>query len=368
MNLLIVEDDKIQLQMYNDVIDSFEKQHNIEIERTSFETIDEGMEAIKQPIYDAAIIDLKFPTSNELEGMNLVNAINGKLRIPIYIVSGSVAQVEIVENSLFKKRLRTDDFKSILNEIKEIYDTGITSLLKQEGFVDQMLTKIFWGHLSDSLFDLKGIDTQKVLFRYISSHIQEFLEMDGEGGLENLHPAEFYIYPPIKQDLSTGDIIKNKQNESYALLLTPACDILLRRDKIDPLKKTRNAEKALLIDLILWNTFEKFNTLKKDTAKNNEDRKKLETLTKNNKERYHFIPPYRSIKGYFADFQSQKSIDIRAIENREDYERVATISQPFLKDIIARFSQYYSRQGQPDLLHEKIYDALVIQNPKLTTL
>jgi hypothetical protein len=362
MNLLIVEDDKTQLQLYNDVIDSFEKHHKIRIIRTSFETINEGMEAIKQPIYDAAIIDLKFPSSNELEGMNLVNAINGKLRIPIYIVSGSAAQVTITENFLFRKRLRTDDFKIILNEIKEIYDTGITSLLKQNGFVDQILTKIFWGHLSDSLSDLKGIDTQKVLFRYISSHIQEFLEIDGDGGLEDLDPAEFYIYPPIKESLSTGDIIKNKQSGSYSLLLTPACDILLRKDKIDPLKKTRNAEKLLLVDLVLWNTLENFQLVKKDTVRNNKGRVKLESFIENKKERYHFIPPYKSIKGYFADFQSQLSINISTIEDKEIYERIATISQPFLKDIIARFSQYYSRQGQPNLLHDKTYELLVIQN------
>lgn len=362
MNLLIVEDDKDQLQMYNDVIDSFGKQHGIKIERTCFETIDGGLGAIRQPFYDAAIIDLKFPLSNELEGMKLVNAINGKLRIPIYVVSGSIAQVEIKENALFKKRLRTDDFKTILTEIKDIYDTGLTNILKQDGFVDRMLTEIFWKHLSNSLFDLKGSDTQKALIRYISSHIQESLEMDQEGNLEDFHPAEFYIFPPIKTYYNTGDILRNKQNGAYSILLTPACDILLRKDKNDAYKKTRNAEKVLLVDLVLWSTLGEFSTLNKDSGKNNEHRKKLEFLMKNNKERYHFIPPYKTILGYFADFQSQMSVKTNELDNQEIYERIATVSQPFLKDIVARFSQYYSRQGQPDLLQNKIYDSLVIQN------
>jgi ActR/RegA family two-component response regulator len=363
MNLLIVEDDKDQLLLYNDIIDSFSKKNEFDIKSTCFDTIEDGMNAIRQPNFDAAIIDLKLSSdSTKLEGMDLVNAINKKLRIPIYIVSGSISQIEIQENYLLKKRLRTDDFKTIIAEIKEIYDTGITSLLKQDGFVDQMLTKIFWEHLSDSLNDLKGIDTHKILIRYISSHIQEFLEMDSEGDLEDLHPAEFYIYPPIKKYLSTGDIIKNKQNGSFFLLLTPACDILLRKVESDPLKKTRNAEKALLIDLILWNSIEGFNTLMETTGKNNTKREKLNILTTNKKERYHFLPPYKIIKGYFADFQSQTSYNFNEIDNLEKFERIATITQPFLKDIIARFSQYYSRQGQPDLLQEKIYKLLVIQN------
>jgi len=364
MNLLIVEDDKDQLQMYKDVIESFSKQEGIKIIKDCFDTIDKGMEAIKHPYYDAAIIDLKLSASStELEGMNLVKAINGKLRIPIYIVSGSIAQVDIIENSLFKKKLRTDDFKIILSEIKDIYDTGITSLLKQEGFVDQMLTKIFWEHLSESLIDLKGSNTDKILIRYISSHIQEYLEMDGEGGLEDFHPAEFYIFPPIKRHLSTGDIIKNKETGLYYLLLTPACDILLRKDKTNTTEKTRNAKNALMINLIPWNSFEEFSTLKEATGKSNTTRLKLETFTSNKKERYHFLPPYRSLIGYFADFQSQNSIDITDVENPTIFERVATISQPFLKDVIARFSQYYSRQGQPDLSKDKIYSLLVKQNP-----
>jgi ActR/RegA family two-component response regulator len=364
MNLLIVEDDKDQLQMYNDVIDSYSKQINTTIERDCFDTLEKGIVAIKQPLYDAAIIDLKLSAKgNALEGMNIVNAINGKLRIPIYIVSGSIAQVNIEENALFKKKLRTDDFRGILAEIKEIFDTGITNLMRQEGFMDKMLTKIFWDHLSDSLVDLKSVETHKVLIRYISSHIQEFLEINGEGGLDDFHPAEFYIFPPIKKKLSTGDIIKNIQTNSYSILLTPACDILLRKDKNNPEIKIRNADKALLISLVLWNTIENFNTLREDTGKSNASRLKLEALIKNNKERYHFLPPYKSIKGYFADFQSQLSIEISILENPEIYNRIATVSHPFLKDIIARFSHYYSRQGQPDLIQEKIYSQLVIQNP-----
>jgi hypothetical protein len=50
------------------------------------------------------------------------------------------------------------------------------------------------------------------------------------------------------------------------------------------------------------------------------------------------------------------SISIEDLE--KNYDRVATISNHFLQDIIARFSQYYSRQGQPDydfdLMLEKI--------------
>jgi hypothetical protein len=34
----------------------------------------------------------------------------------------------------------------------------------------------------------------------------------------------------------------------------------------------------------------------------------------------------------------------------KEYKRIASIASPFLKDIIARFSAYYARQGQPNFL------------------
>ncbi|EAL5481057.1 hypothetical protein DQ699_09220, partial [Campylobacter jejuni] len=39
-------------------------------------------------------------------------------------------------------------------------------------------------------------------------------------------------------------------------------------------------------------------------------------------------------------------------EEISDYARVASISYPFLKDIIAKFSRYYARQGSPEIIEE----------------
>jgi hypothetical protein len=222
-----------------------------------------------------------------------------------------------------------------------------------------MLTDIFWRHLSDSLFDLQDPNPPKTLTRYVAAHIQEFLEMNGDGGLENLQPAEFYIAPPIKSTLSTGDIILNKTDGTLFLLLTPACDTIIR---IKGETKYRNAEYALLIKLIAWNSIQSFGVVKADTSENNTTRRSLHSFMENKKERYHFFPPYKKMRGYFADFQSQLSTPFTELENGEKYARLATVSQPFLKDIIARYSQYYSRQGQPDLHQQEMFVTLTSQN------
>ena len=69
-------------------------------------------------------------------------------------------------------------------------------------------------------------------------------------------------------------------------------------------------------------------------------------------------------KNYVIDFQNISTVDIgehtdpgnaNYIKGREEnisnYERIASISSPFLKDVISRYSLYYARQGQPNLFY-----------------
>lgn len=344
IKLLIVEDDKDQLQMYIDSIESFSKKENIEIAKDIFENIIDGLEAVKNPKYDAAIIDLKLSsTSMELEGMQLVNAINGKLRIPIYIVSGSIAQVEIEENKLFQKRLRTDNFIEILKEIKGIYDSGITNFLAPGGVIDNSLTEIFWNHLSNDLDIWIHHNNPNNLLRYILSHFQEHLDINLQGDFEEYHPFEVYIKPPIKKNLHTGDLIK--YNDEHYIILTPACDIVIQPNGV------RKAENIIIAKA--QNFDHKTTCL---NGKNELDKSKIGNFVNNKFPRFHYLPPFDGNTGFILDFQ-----DISSIAFSSELERVATVSSPFIKDIISRFANYYSRQGQPTYNQDKIIDELFAQ-------
>jgi len=91
----------------------------------------------------------------------------------------------------------------------------------------------------------------------------------------------------------------------------------------------------------------------------------MRTLKKTNKlDRYHFLPKFDKIESnHVVDFQNVNTIDIGTddkpdydeyLKEREklikSYTRIASIASPFLKDLISRYSFYYSRQGQPNLL------------------
>lgn len=345
LNLLIVEDDDIQIQSYNDVINQFNKSSDVQIVSSPVKTFDGAEDLLKSNYYDAAIIDLRLASNTlEYQGIELVKSINGKLRLPLYIISASLGEIEdIPENLLLQKRNRTDSFKHVLVELRDIYNSGITTLLKPNSFVDSVLTKIFWNHLPLILKEFikekkenPNWDIEKVLLRYIASHINEYLELNNENNFEPFNSIEFYIKPSVKENNVTGHIIQKKEDESYWIIMTPVCDLVLYKDPKRP--NTPAKPKAKFITIAYINTYEE--------VTNGRTPEHIQLLKQNNLDfKYHYLPPTILFRGGFINFQNIQSIPITIINN--DYNKDLIISYPFKKDIISRFANYFARQGQP---------------------
>ena len=358
MKLLIVEDDDAQIQLYEDNIESYNKTSEVKLSYDKFLNLEEAKGALLSPEYDGAIIDLKLSQgTEELQGLEIVKEIEQNQRFPIFIVSGSISSIDDrEENTFFKKRKRDSDFKAILTELVEIYKTGITNILGQKGEIENYLTSIFWNHLSNSM-DLWIKDNtrtpeekQKSLLRYTLSHIQEYIDED----IEKYHPSEFFITAPIKTNIFTGDIVSYQDNRY--LVLTPSCDIIKRKDG------RRNANKILFCKIVsLTDGVENFNLLNSETGENNTNRKRLNSFIENKKQNYHFIPKSNLIDAGLIDFQDKLTIESDKVEKlleNNEMNRIATVSSPFIKDIISRFTNYFSRQGSPDFNVDEIYNSL----------
>ncbi len=350
LNLLIIEDEESQLLLYSDAIDIFNKGSDVKIVKKICKNFDEGRQALISPVFDAAIIDLKLSSSEDLEGRKLVESVYNKIRVPIFIVSGSISQIDdIPENALLKKKLRTEKMPLILSEIVSVYNTGITSFLRPNGIIDQKLSEIFWMNLSTDLTPWIKHNNKKTLLRYILAHFQEHLEINIEGDFEDYHPSEVYIKPPIKTNIHTGDLLKI--DSQLYLVLTPACDIVIQKYEMlegGVKKPVRKAEWIVLAKVIDFD----LNLFCLDKNKKI-DKNLIHQYVRNNNYRYHFLPPLGKTNGFLIDFQSLSSVVMPTSP-----ERIASISSPFIKDIISRFSSYYSRQGQPTFGQNEIIETL----------
>ena len=367
LNLLIVEDDENQKKLYEDAIDDFNRDSDIEIAITVSSNLEEGLDQIRNNDFDAAIIDLRLGEGDvKGKGKEIIIEIKRNLRFPVFVLTGFPGDLDedlTKENIFYKIYRQTEkDTIEVLKEIASIYKTGITNILGRKGIIDKTLQKVFWENLSENMeYWITEIEDEnkieKVLSRHLLAHLSESLKLTEEGEFEKCHPAEVYIMPPIKKDIFTGDILENKDSKEFVLVLTPACDMELRKRKNGENWITyRNADKIILVKLIEFNQIAEVSAYIE--TQSNTKKKEVERYVKNTKkERYYYLPSFGSrIPGFLIDFQDINRISADEINI---YNRVASVDEPFLKDIIAKFTAYYARQGSPDFDVESIMEKLI---------
>lgn len=352
MKVLVVEDSNTIVKTYREEITIFnENTDNFQYEIEHAINHKEAMKKLKDfnNSFSGAIIDLNLDKTNDddCSGIRIVDFIKQNLRFPVFIISGTthhLSDEQKEQNELFKVISREDDF-DFTEEFRKIYDTGIVDILNQKGLVEKYINEIFWKHLSNSLEPWMGEDTNKdtnkrSLLRYTIAHLQEYLDTNDEGEELSYHPAEFFITGPIKTYLFTGDVFI--KDELTYIVITPACDL-----------SNNKAENVLCLKVLPVNQIPKVINQETQEIKPKELSK---FLVNNAGDRYHFMPSlvYKNkkfIEG-IIDFQSYTAFnyaDLSKLLENEEIERYATISQPFLKDLIERYSRYYSRQGAPNL-------------------
>ena len=347
LNLLLVDDDATQCKLVVDSLEIFKKNElDCDIIIDQANNLEDGLNKLKLNQYDAAIVDLRLENNDhEGKGNLLIKQIKENLRFPLRVVSGYLGDLDDdlrQENYFYACHTRDDvDYEDLFKVFHEIFSTGITRILNNRGRIDNDITNIFWKHISIILPEFikekatkKDWDVEKVLLRYISSHISEYLEVSIEDNPEPFHNIEFYIKPQVKIGVFTGDVWKRKSDESFWIVLTPVCDLVTDEKRLVP-----KAEFVTMVGIQSVDHITK--------GKNSGDIRKLKSNSMDLK--YHYLPECIFFNGGFINFQYVNSVKIDEIKASYDIELV--ISNSFKKDIIARFAGYYSRQGQPAFLN-----------------
>ena len=64
---------------------------------------------------------------------------------------------------------------------------------------------------------------------------------------------------------------------------------------------------------------------------------------------FHWLPKCHALEGGFVNFRRLESVAWNELETKFDRENTR-IAPSFVKDIVSRFSTFYARQGQPDIV------------------
>ena len=285
------------------------------------------------------------------------------LRIPSVILTATPANInsDYGPIKIYKKGDLCAGYEDILNYLYEIYNTGLTRIMGGRGVFEKTLNKVFLESLCKNEQINKWIEygkndqnrTERALMRHTLNHLLNALddnmydnqnnrltENNEEDIIKNF-PEEMYLYPISEEIIKTGSIITHKNGEEKYVIMTPACDLAKRKSgdfKTDNILLVEIDKKEMVINSALV-----------EIVKKHKKGNKLNSIFGNNHtDYYHWLANTDFFEGGFLNFRKLLTI------NKDDFEQLyrplkIQISQAFVKDIVARFSSYYARQGQPDI-------------------
>ena len=351
LRLLIVEDEEQELESFRDDLEDYTHEKNRDIDLVECKTLEEALNTLDNS-FDGAIIDLKLENHRSNEGNQVVEKIRESFfRIPIAIFTGNPGDWN---HNLNEKTMLIDVFTKgetghyeLLDKFWEIYNTGLTRIMGGRGLIEQRLAEVSLKNLLPQIDTWisygaeNSTRTEKALLRYTLNHLLQLLEEDGE----HCFPEEFYLYPPISEGITTGSIVKEDTNDQPFVVLSPACDLVIRRNG------EFKTDRILLVEIESENHIVNaaLDGIRRKQSKENRLR---DVFNNNYRDYYHWLPQAYSFHGGFLNFRKLRTLDKTGLD--EGFETpLIQISPFFVKDIVSRFSSYYARQGQPDIDSEK---------------
>ena len=366
LRLLIIEDAAQELETFKDIIEDYKIDNERDIDSVECQTLEQALETLDNS-FDGAIIDLKLAEQGDEGNRVIEKIIESFLRIPIAIFTANPGNWDenlnekIMLVGIFIKG--ETEYNEILDKFWEIYNTGLTHIMGGRGKIETTLNHVFLENLRPnkqrwiSYGEKDSERTQKSLLRYTLNHLLQLLEEDGE----HCFPEEVYLYPPIPNRITTGNMVN--ENDQWFVVLSPACDLVFRNGQF-------KTERILFIEIepetkIVKNAL---NRLKR--IDDEEEREKVrgdifQKLSGNNHTfYYHWLPPVRfntseggqlNFEGGFLNFRKLEALSLSKFKAKFT-EPLIQISPYFVKDIVSRFSSYYARQGQPEIDNEDFID------------
>lgn len=342
LRLLIVEDSERDLKNCKADVETYREDKKREIDLVECRTLDEALKKLNSS-FDGAIIDLTL-SGEEDAGRQIIKEIRKSFfRIPIFIYTGALGNEEESIEGIEVFRKRDASYSDLFDEFWDTYETGLTRIMGGEGKIEDLLGKVFlenlllqrkkWGSYGKT--DLQR--TENALLRYALNHLLQLLDEDGKPHF----PEEVYLYPHVSENITTGSIVKEKTNNRLFVVLSPACDLVIRQNG------EFKTDRILLVEIEAENDI--VNVALDGVRQQRRRENKLKAVFNNNyTDYYHWLPKTDFFDGGFVNFRKLETLNKDDFEDK--FEKPAMqISPFFVKDIVSRFSSFYARQGQPDI-------------------
>lgn len=356
--ILFVEDEKFNHELFSYAVQDWNAAHAEQGKEfvpeiaTSYE---DAVTALARFKIDCALLDLRLPEKsdgkeNPTFGNKLANEVLFIQGLPLAILSGHPDEVDesLKDGELVNTFNKGDKngFEHALAWLAEKWDM-METLRAAKASIDEMSATVFANRLWPSWNTISQLEQGnqgkliKIIARQYVSHIADILGLDGELGIK-WHPYENYNVPSLFPDRAhTGDIFE--RDGDLWVVLTPQCDMANQ--------KITNVILAKCVSGIEhWeNNIELLKNPPSETQKKKANKFFGDLVNQNLAASSHFLPPLPGkaapLMVDFSDIHTVPLVDL----NKQLKTRVASVSNPFISNLVQRFGSYISRTGQPNL-------------------
>ena len=335
LKLVLVEDDDSQVQTYKEVLEEYRRRSERAIDMSECKKVSDLHKHL-DPSVDAIVVDLNLGRDTR-DGAKVIEQLKPLLRVPVVVFTGTPADADDDPPVVKVFTKGRDGFDDVLDCVWNIYSIGLTRIMGGRGLLEDRLNKVFHRNLLPTLdrwlkYGTEDVErTERALLRFALGH----LVADLEGDETPCYPEEVYLAPPLEDLLATGSLAKSRNDGVCHVVLTPACDLVLRNGQ-------RKAKTVVLAEVVSEDD------VFRNLQGNAEAKRKTQKRLRNNSEAYcfHWLPTTGIVSGGFLDFRRLQTVTLDQLENK--FEMMQTrIAPTFVKDIVSRFSAFYARQGQP---------------------
>lgn len=354
--MLVVEDEDRMITLLKDALGDWNeanKENNRHFEALYVKSPEGAANALSSRKIDCALVDLRLPPDDKTKdtasdnGNKLAAALLRENGIPVAIISGHPGEAEpslVGDTTVRAFDKAGDGYEQAVDWLSdqwELMDALRAVRQKLEQSTADVFVRRIWPNWSQ-LAAAIGPDNEKlaiVIARQYASHTAELLGQDASG---DWHPFENFIFPSYIADRAhTGDIFLI--GEINWIVLTPQCDMA-----------TGKVPNVLLAECSVgvkdWG--ENVGALRAATSNNKrkEPTKFLrEFVNQNLPASLHFLPPIPGTdEPLLVQFGRIRTMPLEEL-NGQLASRIASVSPPFLNNLIQRFGAFISRTGQPNI-------------------
>lgn len=369
MNILFVDDEK----NFVDVAINHLKDNGYSCEYLTFENFN-----LENENFDIIVIDMMNGVTGDPQGTGgkkIIAQIWESNFCPIIIYSADPGLADIEKHPLISKIQKGKDSEEKLlaaTQKMQLFVEAKNSIIQHtEQAVQNILRETIPGFFDDVDNDLDVPEERKqhladkiatVFPRVIRRRIAA--EFDSGYNTEKLLPYEQYLYPALGNNWLQGDIVRNKTTGALYLVLTPSCDLEIRKGKL----KTRSILCATCQPFNIEDIKDFFHYSSRvrgcrkcsecDTNSNECHSNRL--VEKHKEEQQQFVSMLNS--GIVGDFYvlpaladkignmlaDLKNLFIINVDEMDKFERVVSIDSPFREKLNEVFIRTAGRIGPPD--------------------